>query len=246
MDILICNGKLTCNKSSKLSFNVLFRTLYHYAYTLKTVNLPSTVLSWCAVIPKWCFELQGRLKRKLMKMQMTWEKFLENSKAPWHTDQAGSTRVWASHAHPRAATQACTPRTVSEAQSRSHTDSGQSLEASPARGTSQPLRASHGVNAAATVYSLLPVCRVSQLVLHNHDLILFFQQPHLVKLQYHFTDKKTEVCFITRLPPWKRQQGHLYPHHTCFLRASFPMSVGIKFGFILDPIPRNLWSKHRK
>ena len=112
MDILICNGKLTCNKSSKLSFNVLFRTLYHYAYTLKTVNLPSTVLSWCAVTPKWCFELQGRLKRKLMKMQMTWEKFLENSKAPWHTDQAVSARVWASHAHPRAATQACTPRTV--------------------------------------------------------------------------------------------------------------------------------------
>lgn len=102
------------------------------------------------------------------------------------------------------------------------------------KGPASPWELVTAVNAAATVYSLLTVCRVSQLVLHNHDLILFFQQPHLVKFQYHFTDKKTEVCFITRLPPWKRQQGHLYPHHTCFLRARFPMSVGIKFGFILD------------
>ena len=237
MDILICNGKLTSNKSSKLSFNVLFRTLYHYAYTLKTVNLPSTVLSWCAVTPKWCFELHGRLKRKLVKMQKRLWK-IQKLHDTW-------TRQWElacehyTHKHTRAhtqthaCTQACTQRTVSEAQSGSHRTHTSLWKHHLLKGSASPRELVMAINAAATVYSLLSMWWVSQLVLHNHDLILFFQQPYLVSYNtilqirkqryvlspdYHMTLKKAVRSFIStshlflkgKLPNVSRNQIWVY------------------------------------
>ena len=80
------------------------------------------------------------------------------------------------------------------------------------KGSASPRELVMAVNAAATVYSLLTMCRVSQLVLHNHDLILFFQQAYLVSYNtilqirkqryvlspdYHMTLKKAARSFIS-------------------------------------------------
>lgn len=81
------------------------------------------------------------------------------------------------------------------------------------------------------VYSLSTVCRGSQLVLHDQDLVLFFQQTaSFSELQYHFTDKKAEACCITRLPHGLEKGSKVIYFHIALVStwASIPMSVGIK------------------
>lgn len=101
------------------------------------------------------------------------------------------------------------------------------------KGSASPRELVMAINAAATVYSLLSMWRVSQLVLHNHDLILFFQQPYLVSYNtilqirkqryvlspdYHMTLKKAVRSFIStshlflkgKLPNVSRNQIWVY------------------------------------
>lgn len=101
------------------------------------------------------------------------------------------------------------------------------------KGSASPWELVMAINAAATVYSLLSMWRVSQLVLHNHDLILFFQQPYLVSYNtilqirkqryvlspdYHMTLKKAVRSFIStshlflkgKLPNVSRNQIWVY------------------------------------
>lgn len=241
MDILICNGKLTCNKSSQLSFNVLFRILFQYAYTLKIVNLPSTVLSWCAVTPKWCFDLPGRLKRKLMKCRLHGKRFWKIKKLndTW-------TRQWelACEHHTQKHTRACT-HTDTHAGAGMYTEDcsrgtvRKPLELRPVSGSitywrAQPVPESWSwPSAQQPLFIPSTVCRGSQLVLHDQDLILFFQQPclvsyntilqirrqrHVLSPDYHMTLKKAARSFIStshwflkgKLPNVSRNQIWVY------------------------------------
>lgn len=62
------------------------------------------------------------------------------------------------------------------------------------KGSTSPLELVMAINTEVTIYSVLTTCQVSRLVLHNHDLILFFQQPYLVSRNILILQIRKQRC----------------------------------------------------
>ena len=62
------------------------------------------------------------------------------------------------------------------------------------KGSASHLELVMAINIEVTIYSVLTMCQVSRLVLHNHDLILFFQQPYLVSRNILILQIRKQRC----------------------------------------------------
>lgn len=74
-------------------------------------------------------------------------------------------------------------------------------------------------------------------ILYNHELKLFFQQPYLVSCNSLISQIRKQKHADHQIIIWprKKHQGPLFSS-TCFTRASFSTSIGIKIDFMLSLI----------